>query len=183
MKRIQIVVVAILSLFLLSSIASATEYVETELWFNVPSVVAFTLTLPSAGGATESTVALGTFTTDVEFNTTATDGTQATIEANVVGGTAQSDGIPIFEYDNIGTVNLDINVTLNATLPACMNLSGGTAFATRNVTLIADSIQAPSINVVTAFTPTAAAQGYYLSATYVACAGQTVKRGLTSRAD
>ena len=182
MKRIQIVVVAMFALLVLSSMALATEYVETELWFNVPSIVAFTLTLPSES-LVESVGALGTFTTDVEFNTTATDGTQATIEANVVGGASQSDGTPIFEYDNIGTVNLDINVTLNATLPACMNLSGGTTFATRNVTLIADSIQAPSINVVTAFTPTAAAQGYYLSATYVACAGQTVKRGLTSRAD
>ena len=182
MKRIQIVVVAMFALLVLSSMALATEYVETELWFNVPSVVAFTLTLPGEA-LNESTVALGTFTTDVEFNTTDSTGNQNTIDAIVVGGTVQSDGVPIFKYDNIGTVNLDINVTLNATLPACMNLSGGTAFATRNVTLIADSTQAPSINVVTAFTPTAAAQGYYLSATYVACAGQTVKRGLTSRAD
>jgi len=157
--------------------ALAAETVTTVAHFNVPSSVAFEVTLPGES-AVESTGG-GAATTEIEFNCSNANGSESDVEAKVVGGTVQSDGTPIYEIDNIGTVNINVTIALNASMPACMTLQGGTTYGGISTT-ITDSPQ----DVVTDFTPAASAQDYYLQTDFSACtAGDSTTRTITLSGD
>ncbi|MBN1385665.1 hypothetical protein JW968_01665 [Candidatus Woesearchaeota archaeon] len=124
MNKNALIVAGAFLLLMLPVAMSQSEYITTIAHFNVPSNIAFTLTLPGQV-AVESTGG-GAATTDIEFNSTS--GTEFNISACVVGGTCQSDGTPIFQYNNTGTVTINLSVALNTALPACMSLTGAQTF-------------------------------------------------------
>jgi hypothetical protein len=139
----------------------------TQVQFNVAEVVAYTLTLPGetavAGNATAAA------TTAIEFNSSGTDNFVA---ARVFGGTQQSEGVPIFSFDNTGTVDLNISVHLNSAIPTCMNLTGSnlSSSAAANGSLIANgtAINA-NVTIINQMTPAAAAQPWYMVTSFNAC--------------
>ena len=146
----------------------------TQVNFNVGTLLAYTLTLPGESGV--AATGPGAATTAIEFNTTS--GTDSNVNAKVVGGTVQSDGTPIFQFDNTGTVDLNISVVLDTAVPACMNLTGATTFAGADA---GAEITTSAIDVVTDYTPAASAQDWYMKADFSACtAADTVSRTLTS---
>lgn len=158
-------------------VTKAAETVTTTAHFNVPSVVAFQVTLPGES-AVESSPG-GTATTDIEFNCTDSGGTQSNVNAKVVGGSSQADGTPIYSIDNVGTVNLNITIAIDSNVPACMTLQGGTTYAA-----ITTDITTTPVNIVTDFTPAAAAQDYYLQTDFSSCvASDSTTRTITISGD
>ncbi len=146
----------------------------TQVNFNVGSVVAYTLTLP--GESAVSATGGGAPTTAIEFNTSS--GTDANVDAKVAGGTVQSDGTPIFQFDNTGTVNLDLSVALDSAVPSCVNMTGATTYAGADT---GAEIATANVTVATGYTPAAAAQDWYMKADFAACiTGDTTTRTLTS---
>lgn len=140
---------------------AASEYTTTVAHFNVPSAIAFTVTL--YGESASESAGGGTATTDIEFNCTESSGTQSAVHAKVVGGNTQSDGNPIMEIDNTGTVNLQMQIKLNATVPACMTLNGGTSLpASQAITNSPYTIDA-------SFTPAEAAIDWYMQTDFSSC--------------
>lgn len=161
----------ILGLVLLTLPAVYALLTTTQVSFNVQSVVAYTLTLPGQSGV--SATGGGAATAAIEFNITNTTATN--VDAQVVSGTVQSDGVPIFQFDNTGTININLSVFMNSTTnisatPCQIILKGNTTYAGANPvnagTTIANSSVNQSIVVVNAYTPAAAAQDYYLKADF-----------------
>lgn len=150
-----------LGLFVMAQTAFA-EKTTTVIHFNVPSVIQYTLTLPGESAVTAT--GGGAATTDIEFN--ASSGTATCVEAKVVGGTTQSDGVPIFSFDNTGTVNLNLSVNVTASVPTCMDLIGKTTYACTTGTVIGTT----AVSVINDFTPAAAAQDWYMWTNFTACA-------------
>ena len=158
-------------------VTRAAETVTTTAHFNVPSVVAFQVTLPGES-AVESAPG-GTATTDIEFNCTDSGGTQSNVEARVVGGSTQADGTPIYSIDNVGTVDLNITIAIDSAMPTCMTLQGGTAYAS-----ITTTIGTAATTIVDDFTPSASAQDYYLQNDFSSCvASDSTTRTITISGD
>ncbi len=182
MERKKTLLTSLLGVFAITMIAlipsaMAAETVTTTAHFNVPSSVAFEVTLP--GESTVESSGGGTATTDIEFNCTDTGGTEANVEAKVVGGTVQSDGTPIYEIDNIGTVDINVTIAINTNMPACMALQGGTTYGG-----ISTGLTTSPTTVVDDFTPAAAAQDYYLQTDFTACgASDSTTRTVTISGD
>jgi hypothetical protein len=166
-----LVLLACVALLVTPIVTAQSIWTTTDVEFNIGQVVQFTLTLRGESGvvATDS----GAATTGLEFNST--DGEDKIVHANVEGGSAQTDADAIFNYDNTGTVNLNISVFLNATTPACIALYGGTTNETD--TQLTTSVT----EVVNDFTPAATAVDYWLRTNFTACtAGDTTTRQITS---
>jgi hypothetical protein len=146
----------------------------TTVYFNVASLVAYTLTLPGQSAVNANST--GAPTMAIEFNSTT--GTNADVNAKVVGGTVQSSGVPIFQFDNTGTVPLNISVVLNTSTQSCINMTGATTYAgADNGTQIGTT----NVTVVNSYTPSAAAQDWYMKADFTACtASDTSTRTLYS---
>jgi len=158
-------------------VSQATETVTTTAHFNVPSVVAFQVTLPGES-AVESAPG-GTATTDIEFNCTDSGGTQANVDAKVVGGSTQADGTPIYSIDNVGTVDLNLTIAIDSAMPSCMTLQGGTTYAT-----ISTTITTTPVTIVNDFAPPDAAQAYYLQTDFSSCvASDSTTRTITISGD
>ncbi|MCK4589611.1 MAG: hypothetical protein KAT77_04150 [Nanoarchaeota archaeon] len=174
-KKLLVVLAAALLLLLPAAIATVV-YTTTQVQFNVGSVVAFTLTLPGQAGVTG--VGGGAATTGIEFNSTT--GTNSNANPQVAGGgTAQSDGTPIFSYDNTGTVDLNLSMSLDTDIPSCMNLTGATTFAGADNGAPINSTG--NATIATDMTPAAAAQDWYLKADFSSCTtGDTSTKSLTS---
>lgn len=115
-KRWNFGVVALLLLIL--AIVVGADSVTTTVWFNVPSVISFTVTLPG-----ESPIASGT-TMDILFNSTSTtiNKLNATIAHNY---TNQSATVPIFNYSNTGNGNINITVDFSSALPSGVSVKAG----------------------------------------------------------
>jgi hypothetical protein len=152
---------AVLVLFLVP-VVMASESVTTTAHFNIPSVVSFEVTLPGES-AVESTGG-GAATTDIEFNCTDSGGTEDDVEAKVVGGVVQNSTVPIYSINNIGTENLNVTISLNSAMPACMTLNGGTTHATAST-----SLGTGATTIVNDFTPATAAQDYFLLTNFDGC--------------
>ncbi len=173
MKLKNIIIISLLLLLPVLAFA-ANEYITTQVYFNVASVVSFTLTLPGETAVTSTPA--GAPTTAIEFNSTT--GTDANVNARVVGGSSQTinPGVPIFVYDNTGTVNLNISVYLNSTLPACITLKGGNTNST-----ITTPISTTNVSVATNFGPNDPTVDWYMQADFTACtASDTTVKTLTS---
>jgi len=96
------------------------EYTTTLLYFNVNENR--DIQVLSLGGSWVSTTSAGAPTTgNIEFNTSQpyTYWVNATIEG---GGGSQDDTTPILQVQNIGTISAQINISINASMPACMLL-------------------------------------------------------------
>jgi hypothetical protein len=173
MKKMNLILVALTILLVVPAVYAAIS-TTTQVGFNVGTLLAYTLTLPGESAVNANST--GAPTTAIEFNSTT--GTSSNVNAKVVGGSTQSDGTPIFEFDNTGTVNLNISVRLNSGLPACMTLQGATTYAGADT---GATISTSDVSVVTSFTPAAAAQEWYMKADFSSCvAGDTTSRTLTS---
>jgi hypothetical protein len=148
-----------LLLFVPMAIAVSTT---TTVWFNVASVVAYTLTLPGPGAVQANST--GAPTADIEFNTTVGD--ENNTNAQVVGGTPQSNGVPIFTFDNTGTAKLNISVVLNSNPPACMTLKGSNTYAGADT---GASITTSPVSVTTGFQRNAANVAWYMKTDFNNC--------------
>jgi len=148
----------------------------TSVQFNVASVVAYTLTLP--GESPVSATTGGAATAAIEFNSTT--GTDTDVNARVVGsGSAQVNGTPIFQFDNTGTVNLNLSVQLGTALPSCMNLTGAATYAGAGSGLVISNTA--NVTVVNNFTSAAAVQSWYMMSDFTACvASDTTTKTLRS---
>ncbi|MCX6777808.1 MAG: hypothetical protein NT157_02890 [Candidatus Micrarchaeota archaeon] len=105
------IVVAAIAVLVWADAATTTVY------FNTPSTVSFTITLPGEAAAT-------TPTADIEFNSTDTSATK--INATVTNaGDAQTDVVPIFTYTNTGNVGIKITLLFGAALPAQVKVKAG----------------------------------------------------------
>jgi hypothetical protein len=100
-------------------------------------VVSFTITLPSQDPvyAEEG----GNATADIEFNLTGGHTASNVIPCLALTLTCQTDGIPIFKFDNTGTATLDWYIYLNSALPASMTLKGDTDNTPSGATTITTS--------------------------------------------
>jgi hypothetical protein len=165
-KRNKEVIAALALIFSLAVLTTViyADSTATNIHFNIQSLVAYTLTLPgesaTVGGADAQT-------TDIEFNITGNQGVYSDVQPKVVGGTTQSDGTPIFQFDNTGTVNLNISVNLNESLPSCLSLKGATTY--ENVAAGAPINETTNTTVTTVFTPSGAAVDWYMMADFNNC--------------
>ena len=114
--------IALLLLLPLASFVVA-EFAQTNVFFTVPTVVSFTVTLPAGTNATSNTTTAGAplanpATSDIWFNSSASSATH--IQPCVTGGSACQTGAtyPIFQYDNTGNVNISLWLSFNASLPS-----------------------------------------------------------------
>lgn len=111
-----------LSAILLLSMAAYTQAIGTtsSVRFNIATYAAYTVTLPgqSAVNATSSLPS----TAAIDINSS--DGQSKSVEPCVTGGTCQSSTQPFFQFDNIGTVNINLSINMNQTLPTCITLEG-----------------------------------------------------------
>lgn len=147
----------------------------TQVNFNIAAVVAYTLTLPGESAVLANLT--GAPTTAIEFNST--NGTEFFINPRVVGGTVQSDGTPIFQFDNTGTVNLNLSVQFTTALPACVSVFGNTAFT--NLSNVSGTIATANVTIVDNYGPATAAQDWYMQANFSGCAAtDTTTRTLRS---
>ncbi len=151
--------------FFLSVISIAiAETVLTVVHFNVGSTVAFLVTLPGQSDV-ESNGASST--ADIYFNCTDSSGNCVDLEPCLTGGSNcqnVSNSTSIFVYDNIGTVNLNMGIYFNATLPSCVSISGNTVNNCAG-TNIADS----QVTINSSFTPADSNIDYYLCADFTDC--------------
>jgi hypothetical protein len=161
MKKILLVMAMAMMAIMSVAVMAATETTTTAAAFNIASVTSFSVTLPSTAPATSAPG--GTATTGIAFNST--DGTDADVNARVVGGIAQSDGTPIFSIDNDGTTILNMSIAIAAGLPACMDLMGGTVYAT-----ITQNITNTPYYIDETFAPADTAITFYLQTDFAACA-------------
>jgi hypothetical protein len=152
----------VLGIIAILPIAWAAISTTTQVSFNIGTVVAYTLTLPGEGAVDANST--GAPTTAIEFFSAT--GNDNNLNPDVVGGPTQSDGTPIFMFDNTGTVDLNISVSLDSNLPGCMSLKGATTYAGAD---IASAITSGETIVVEDFTPAASAQEWYMKADFVNC--------------
>lgn len=176
MKRKVIAALVVAIALIVVPAAVAQCYTTTTVYFNVGTLVSFTLTLP--GQSPVSCNSTGAATAAIEFNVT--NATSYNVNPSVVGGTTQSDGTPIFQYDNTGTVGLNLSVYLDSALPSCMNLTGNTTYAGADTGTLIDN--SSNTTVVNNYSPAAAAQDWYMKVDFVNCTvSDTTTRTLTSQ--
>jgi len=104
----------------IAAYAANLEYTTTLLYFNVNENR--DVQVLSLGGAWVSATSAGAPTTgNIEFNTSNPYAywVNATIEG---GGGSQDDTTPILQVQNIGTIDAQINISINETMPSCMLL-------------------------------------------------------------
>jgi hypothetical protein len=105
-------------LAVLASVAVA-DTVTTTVWFNVPSDVTFTVTLPGKGG-----VASGA-TADIEYNSTTPTLNKINCTVAESAGASQTDEIPCFNYSNTGNREINITLQFGTELPSGVTVKAG----------------------------------------------------------
>lgn len=170
------IIYIMVALVMLAGAMAAAEYTQTMVQFNVATTIAYTLTLPGQGAVTSDPTAASAATTDIYFNSTA--GNDKAVEAHVAGGTEQSNGVPIFQFANTGTVNLTIAVYLNDTTNTCIKLLGNDTY--RDAANGSQIIGVTNITVDNALGVGEAAHNYYLWANFTSCYGGSEYRKLFS---
>lgn len=96
-----------LSLLLLSFLVRPDTF-STIAYFNVPTSLTFTVTLPGGPANTNST-----YSSDIEFNASSNNAKNVT-PCVAGGGSCQTSTTPIFLYTNTGNVNLNFTVQLSS---------------------------------------------------------------------
>lgn len=181
MKRNYVFAIVVLAAIVVPLVWAVTT--TTQVNFNVAAVVGYTLTLPgeSATTATDPTAAP---TAAIEFNVSS--GSGSFIDPRVVGTTGasglQNDSIPIFEFDNTGTVNINITTTREAGLDACITL-----FGANNATNLSDHVvitNGANASIAENFGPADAAVEWYMFSNFTSCTtAATNSLNVTTRAE
>ena len=164
-KFLLAVTTAVLVIALSGAGYAVSEYVTTQINFNIPSILAFTVTLPALTAVESSNTTATAATSAIEFNSTGA--TDSNVEPCVVGGSCQSiaNDTPIFVYDNTGTVILaNITVKLDTALPACITLKGN-----NSASCVGTTISTSDVVVASSFGPNDADVNYYLCADFSSC--------------
>jgi hypothetical protein len=161
----------LLGVLMVGLVAAAAEFTQTMVAFNIQSTVAYTLTLPGQGAVTSDPTAASAATSNIYFNSTT--GTDTGVSAQVAGGTVQSDGTPIFVFDNTGTVTLNFGVYLNDTVPACITLMGNSTWRVGGNKSQIIGLTNTSLG---SLTPAGGTMDYYLYANFSACTGANYYR-------
>jgi hypothetical protein len=116
MKKLMLAVAA---LAMLAGIAAA-DTVTTTVWFNVPSDVSFSVTLPG-----ESPVSSGA-TTDIEYNSTVPTLAKINCTVREAGPQgAQTAAIPCFNYSNTGNRAINVTLAFGSNLPTGVTVKAG----------------------------------------------------------
>lgn len=149
----------------IGTVSAAVEYTQTAVGFNIASTVAYTLTLPGESATNSDPSAASAATTQIDFNSTTGD--EKAVNAKVAGGTTQSDGTAIFQFDNTGTVNLTLTLYLNDSMPSCITLLGKSTWSA--VADGASIIGVANTTIDSEFGVAEAAQDYYLWANFSNC--------------
>ena len=99
---------------------AAADTVTTTVYFNVPSSISFTVTLPG-----QSATASGGSSADIEYN--ASIPTQTKINCTVRPGNAnnQTTLVPCFNYSNTGNRALNITLQFGSALPTGVMVKAG----------------------------------------------------------
>ena len=157
MKKLLAGILAVLILLMPMAFA-VVEKTTTAVAWNIATVVGFELTLLGES-AVASTIG-GAPTTGIEFNSST--GNDAGVEAKVVGGATQNSTSPIFAYENVGTVNLNLTVLLDSDPSVCITLNGGTTHPP------ATPISTSNVTVSTNLVPTGTVN-WYMQSDFTAC--------------
>jgi hypothetical protein len=145
----------------------------TQVNFYIGTVVAYTLTLPGQTAVNANSTCAPTAA--ITFNSTS--GTDTNLDPYVVGGNSQNSTVPIFQFANTGTVNLNLSVLIDSALPACITLTGNTTYATAGNGYV---IGTSNVTVVDNLTPTST-EDWFMQADFSACtSGDTTTRTITS---
>ncbi len=115
MKRITLVIA---SLALLAAMAFA-DTKATTVWFNVPSDVTFSVTLPGQGATA------GGATTDIEYNASVPTLNKINCSVREPGGVLQTDTVPCFNYTNTGNRAINITLVFDLAPPAGVTVKAG----------------------------------------------------------
>ena len=124
MKSEEKVILLLIPLFalLMTPLIFAADYAQTKVFFNVATSTAFRVTLPGQSLVTSNTTQNPNSppTADIEFN--ASSATVNNVFPCVAGGSCQTGagatGTPIFQYMNIGNVNISLTLIYNQSLPS-----------------------------------------------------------------
>jgi hypothetical protein len=112
---------SLLALALLLGVLSVAfaDTVTTLVYFNVPSSLTFTVTLPgdleSSGGASAA----------IEFNSSLPNAKMINCTSFVAGGLNQTDLIPCFNYSNTGNRDINFTMQFGAGVPAQVKVKAG----------------------------------------------------------
>jgi hypothetical protein len=161
---------------------AALEYVYVDLFFNIGAADELTVTLLGQSAVTSSPSGQAT-PANIEFNVT---GNTSWENASVTGGSQQSNITPILSLDNTGTTDLEINISINASLPsgACtmdlryINDSAPYDIDALNPEDNGSQVSTTNITIDSAFTPSEATWGIWLYGNFSGCidSDDTVRR-------
>lgn len=159
-------------------VKAATESVYSDLVFAVSSVLEMTVTLRD--GTSFTSAPAGNQTGDITF--TLPTGTDTWINATA-GGTDQDNTNPIIQIDNTGTINFMLNISINDTVPSCMDLRYNTSW-TGTPEDYATDLSTTNITLDDSFTPAEAVVNLWLWGNATACVqGDSTVRRLFMYAD
>jgi hypothetical protein len=165
-----LIVLALLALPLAYAVSTTTT-----VYYTISTLVAYTLTLPGQSAVTANSS--GAPTPDIQFSSPT--GTDTDVNPCVYSTAyCQNSSTPIFQFDNTGTVNLNLSVVLSSGAPSCINHTGATSYGGAGSGV---QIGNANVTVVNSYTPAAAAQDWYMKADFSGCtAGDSTTRTLTS---
>lgn len=184
-KKLAALVTFTALVLLIYPVKAQTEYVYVDLFFNIGAVDELSVTLLSESPVTSA--AGGTATaSNIEFNVSGDVYWQnATVTG---GGSLQDDTNPILALDNTGTTNLEINISINSTLPSngCkmdlryINDTGGAPYDISGKTPGTDGVVVSTTNITinSSYTPSNPAIGLWLYGNFSGCgdADDTTRR-------
>jgi hypothetical protein len=110
--------IALVVLMAIAAVAFA-DSVTTTVYFNVPSSISFTVTLP--GGSPVASGATG----DIEFNSSAVSRVKLNCTVRSSPGNNQTAAIPCFNYSNTGNRNINITLQFGVALPTQVKVKAG----------------------------------------------------------
>lgn len=161
----KLVLITFAALVLLAyPVKADTEWVYTDLYFNIAAVDELTVTLLDETPVTSSPT--GTAATNIEFNST--DGTDLWLNATVSGGPIQDASSAIMVLDNTGNTNLEVNISINASLGSCLGLRYNTTWAD-DPSVNATDVGTTNITLDDSFTPAEAAINMWLWGNFSSC--------------
>ncbi len=115
-----LIIIVFFALLAITVYAANLEYTTTLIYFNIAQTRI--VEVQTLGGSWVNTTSGGAPTTgNIEFNTST--GTETFwVNASIVGGSPQTDANPILQIRNQGSIDAEINISINATTPSCIRV-------------------------------------------------------------
>ena len=173
--RNALLLMVIVALSVTTVLAIATT---TSVRFNIPTNVAFTVTLPSQTAVNATGAIAATAAIDINSS----DGNSKYVDPCVTGGACQTTSTAILQYDNTGTVSINISISTDVNLSSCIVFWEASSYANLN-TSGTDILNALVRNttIVNITGPGSAVTNVFLSANFTNCApGNSTTVVLTS---